>query len=107
MLRCKQSELLPCRYYFTAALADNPMVGRKRIQFFGFLGVGTLFMVAAGAYHPLTTKGGIGTFQFIYFFSSFVVRAPFLCTSYPDLYENLHSLAWASSSCSALAHMAL
>lgn len=49
------------------------MVGRLRIQIFGFLGVGALFMVSAGAYGPLTTKGGIGTFQFIYFFSSFVV----------------------------------
>ena len=68
------SVLLLCRYYFTAALVDNPMVGRNRIQVFGFLGVGTLFMVSAGAYGPLTTKGGIGTFQFIYFFSSFVVR---------------------------------
>ena len=68
------SVLLLCRYYFTAALVDNPTVGRNRIQVFGFLGVGTLFMVSAGAYGPLTTKGGIGTFQFIYFFSSFVVR---------------------------------
>jgi len=49
------------------------MVGRNRIQIFGFLGVGVLFMVSAGAYGPLTTEGGIGTFQFIYFFSSFVV----------------------------------
>ena len=63
------------RYYFTAALVDNPMVGRLRIQIFGFLGVGTLFMVSAGAYGPLTTPGGIGTFQFLYFFSSFVVRS--------------------------------
>ena len=52
------------------------MVGRLRIQIFGFLGVGALFMVSAGAYGPLTTKGGIGTFQFIYFFSSFVVSRP-------------------------------
>ena len=63
------------RYYFTAALVDNPMVGRLRIQIFGFIGVGTLFMVSAGAYGPLTTPGGIGTFQFLYFFSSFVVSA--------------------------------
>ena len=49
------------------------MVGRLRIQIFGFIGVGTLFMVSAGAYGPLTTPGGIGTFQFLYFFSSFVV----------------------------------
>lgn len=63
------------RYYFTAALVDNPMVGRLRIQIFGFIGVGTLFMVSAGAYGPLTTPGGIGTFQFLYFFSSFVVSS--------------------------------
>ena len=31
----------------------------------------TLFYVSAAAYHPLTSKGGIHTFQFIYFFSSF------------------------------------
>ena len=69
------------RYYFTAALVDNPMVGRLRIQIFGFLGVGTLFMVSAGAYGPLTTPGGIGTFQFLYFFSSFVVRCLASCTA--------------------------
>ena len=68
------NSLRPCRYYFSAALVDNPMVGRLRIQIFGFLGVGALFMVSAGAYGPLTTQGGINTFQFIYFFSSFVVR---------------------------------
>ncbi len=69
------NSLHSCRYYFSAALVDNPMVGRLRIQIFGFLGVGALFMVSAGAYGPLTTKGGIGTFQFIYFFSSFVVSS--------------------------------
>ena len=45
------------------------MVGRNRIQVFGFLGVGTLFMVSAGAYGLLTTKGGIGTVHFVYFFA--------------------------------------
>ena len=31
----------------------------------------TLFYVSAAAYKPLTSKGGIHVFQFIYFFSSF------------------------------------
>ncbi len=31
----------------------------------------TLFNVSAAAFKPLTSKGGIQTFQFIYFFSSF------------------------------------
>ena len=31
----------------------------------------TLFYVSAAAFKPLTSKGGIQTFQFIYFFSSF------------------------------------
>lgn len=35
--------------------------------------MGTCFMISVGAFHPLTTKGGIGTFQFLYFFSSFLV----------------------------------
>ncbi|CAK0780840.1 hypothetical protein CVIRNUC_005193 [Coccomyxa viridis] len=69
-------------YYFTAALVDNPMVGRLRIQIFGFIGVGTLFMVSAGAYGPLTTPGGIGTFQFLYFFSSFVGQFGPNCTTF-------------------------
>ena len=62
-----------CRYYFTAAFIDNPMIGRLRIQVFGFLGVGTCFIISAAAFHPLTTPGGKGTFQFLYFFSSFLV----------------------------------
>ena len=62
-----------CRYYFTAAFIDNPMMGRLRIQIFGFLGVGTCFIISAAAFHPLTTPGGKGTFQFLYFFSSFLV----------------------------------
>lgn len=36
-------------------------VGRLRIQIFGFAMVGTLFMVSAIWYHPLTTRGGLGT----------------------------------------------
>lgn len=35
-------------------------VGRLRIQIFGFAMVGTLFMVSAIWYHPLTTRGGLG-----------------------------------------------
>ena len=50
------------------------MMGRLRIQIFGFLGVGTCFIISAAAFHPLTTPGGKGTFQFLYFFSSFLVR---------------------------------
>ena len=49
-------------------------MGRLRIQIFGFCAVGTCFMVSAGAFHPLTTPGGIRTFQFLYFFSSFLVQ---------------------------------
>ncbi|KAK9914956.1 hypothetical protein WJX75_002900 [Coccomyxa subellipsoidea] len=69
-------------YYVSAALVDNPKVGRLRIQIFGFAMVGTLFMVSAIWYHPLTTKGGIGTFQFIYFFSSFWGQAGPNCTTF-------------------------
>ena len=57
------------------------MMGRLRIQIFGFIGVGTCFIVSAAAYHPLTTPGGKGTFQFLYFFSSFLVRR---CASAPQ-----------------------
>ena len=49
------------------------MMGRLRIQVFGFLGVGTCFIISAAAFHPLTTPGGKSTFQFLYFFSSFLV----------------------------------
>ncbi|BDA43280.1 probable inorganic phosphate transporter 1-3 [Coccomyxa sp. Obi] len=47
-------------YYVTAGLVDNPKVGRLRIQIFGFAMVGTLFMISAACYHPLTTRGGLG-----------------------------------------------
>ena len=54
-------------------LIDNPYGGRLRIQIFGFLGVGTCYIVSAAAFHRLTTTGGKGTFQVLYFFSSFPV----------------------------------
>jgi len=38
-------------------------VGRLRIQIFGFAMVGTLFMVSAIWYHPLTTRGGLGAIK--------------------------------------------
>ncbi|CAL8468731.1 g8271 [Coccomyxa elongata] len=69
-------------YYVSAALVDNPKVGRLRIQIFGFAMVGTLFMVSAIWYDPLTTRGGLGTFQFIYFFSSFWGQFGPNCTTF-------------------------
>eukprot|EP00891_Asterochloris_glomerata_P003210 jgi/Astpho2/3210/Aster-05736 len=58
-------------YWLTACVIDNARVGRLRLQLLGFFMVMTLFYVSAAAFKPLTSKGGIQTFQFIYFFSSF------------------------------------
>ena len=44
--------------------------------------VGILFYIAAAAYGPLTSKGGLGTFQFIYFFSSFWGQFGPNCTTF-------------------------
>jgi MFS family permease len=69
-------------YYFSAALIDNPYFGRLRIQINGFLWVALLFFLSAGLYHPLTSKGGIHTFQFIYFLSSFWGQFGPNCTTF-------------------------
>lgn len=52
-------------YYMAAAVVDNRYIGRLRLQLLGFAFVAVLFYVSAIFYHPLTTKGGIQTFQFV------------------------------------------
>jgi hypothetical protein len=69
-------------YYLAAAVIDNVRVGRLRLQLLGFAMVGILFYVAAAAYGPLTSRGGLGTFQFIYFFSSFWGQFGPNCTTF-------------------------
>ena len=68
------------------------MMGRLRIQVFGFLGVGTCFIISAAAFHPLTTPGGKGTFQFLYFFSSFLVGR--CASALQGLMRKLHLSYW-------------
>ena len=48
-----------------AAVVDNRYIGRLRLQLLGFFMVAVLFYVSAIWYHPLTSKGGIHTFQFV------------------------------------------
>jgi MFS family permease len=69
-------------YYLAATVVDNRYIGRLRLQAFGFLMVAVLFYVAAIWYHPLTSKGGITTFQFVYFFSSFWGQFGPNCTTF-------------------------
>lgn len=52
-------------YYLAAAVVDNRYIGRLRLQLLGFFMVAVLFYVSAIWYHPLTSKGGIHTFQFV------------------------------------------
>lgn len=58
-------------YYMAAAVVDNRYIGRVRLQILGFLMVAALFYVSAIWYHPLTSKGGIHTFQFVRSISPF------------------------------------
>jgi MFS family permease len=69
-------------YYLAATVVDNRYVGRVRLQLLGFLMVAILFYVSAIWYHPLTSKGGIHVFQFIYFFSSFWGQFGPNCTTF-------------------------
>eukprot|EP00891_Asterochloris_glomerata_P003209 jgi/Astpho2/3209/Aster-05735 len=69
-------------YWLTACVIDNARVGRLRLQLLGFFMVMTLFYVSAAAFKPLTSKGGIQTFQFIYFFSSFWGQFGPNCTTF-------------------------
>ena len=48
-----------------AAVVDNRYIGRLRLQILGFIMVAVLFYVSAIWYHPLTSKGGIHSFQFV------------------------------------------
>jgi hypothetical protein len=97
-------------YYCSALFVDNIYLGRLRIQFYGFVGVAVLFYVSAACYTPLTTPGGIGTFQFIYFLSSFVGQFGPNCTTfllagevYPTaLRTTAHGLSAALAKCGAL-----
>ena len=65
-------------YYLAAAVVDNRYIGRLRLQLLGFFMVAVLFYVSAIWYHPLTSKGGIHTFQFVSLISPF---SPSLCLS--------------------------
>ena len=69
-------------YWAAAYMIDDVYYGRKRMQFFGFIFVAVCFYVAAGAYGPLTTKGGIQSFQFLYFFASFWGQFGPNCTTF-------------------------
>lgn len=69
-------------YYLAATVVDNRYVGRLRLQLLGFFMVAVLFFTSAIWYHPLTSKGGIHTFQFIYFFSSFWGQFGPNCTTF-------------------------
>ena len=69
-------------YWVAAFLIDDIYYGRLRMQLFGFLFVAALFYTGAGAYVPLIKPGGIHTFQFIYFFSSFWGQFGPNCTTF-------------------------
>lgn len=69
-------------YWAAAYMIDDIYYGRKRMQFFGFLFVAACYYVAAAAYEPLTTKGGIQSFQFLYFFASFWGQFGPNCTTF-------------------------
>jgi len=58
-------------YYFAAFTIDRKWMGRKRMQAFGFLMVGLLFLFCTVFYHKLIQPGNIHAFQFLYYFSSF------------------------------------
>ena len=69
-------------YWLAAAVIDNPRVGRLRLQLLGFGAVCVLFYISAAVYPSLTTKKGLPTFQFIYFFSSFWGQFGPNCTTF-------------------------
>lgn len=69
-------------YWLAASVIDNPRVGRLRLQLLGFAAVCILFYVAAAVYPSLTSKKGLPTFQFIYFFSSFWGQFGPNCTTF-------------------------
>lgn len=69
-------------YWVAAALIDNPKVGRLRMQLLGFGAVTVLFYISAAVYPSLTSKKGLPTFQFIYFFSSFWGQFGPNCTTF-------------------------
>ena len=69
-------------YWLAAAVVDNPKVGRLRLQLLGFAADAILFYIAAAVYPSLTSKKGLPTFQFIYFFSSFWGQFGPNCTTF-------------------------
>ena len=69
-------------YWLAAAVVDNPKIGRLRLQLLGFAADAILFYIAAAAYPSLTSKKGLPTFQFIYFFSSFWGQFGPNCTTF-------------------------
>ena len=69
-------------YWLAAAVVDNARVGRLRLQLLGFAADGILLYIAAAAYPSLTSKKGLPTFQFIYFFSSFWGQFGPNCTTF-------------------------
>lgn len=69
-------------YWLAAAVVDNPKIGRLRLQLLGFAADAILFYIAAAVYPSLTSKKGLPTFQFIYFFSSFWGQFGPNCTTF-------------------------
>ena len=69
-------------YWLAAAVVDSPRVGRLRLQLLGFAADAILFYIAAAVYPSLTSKKGLPTFQFIYFFSSFWGQFGPNCTTF-------------------------
>lgn len=69
-------------YWLAAAVVDNPKIGRLRLQLLGFAADAILFYISAAIYPSLTSKKGLPSFQFIYFFSSFWGQFGPNCTTF-------------------------
>lgn len=69
-------------YYLAALLIDHKFYGRKRMQIWGFLADGILFLIPAIWYTQLESKAHIAGFQTIYFLSSFFQQFGPNCTTF-------------------------
>lgn len=58
-------------YYAAAFTIDKPWMGRRRMQFGGFVLQGILFLVMAIAENPLGTPSGLPWFQALYYLAGF------------------------------------
>jgi MFS family permease len=69
-------------YYLAAALVDNKMYGRRRMQAIGFFIIGICFLACAIWYEQLS-QDGLGTklFQFLYYFAGFWIQLGPNCTT--------------------------